>query len=75
MGYVVEMQDRVSIAETLRQSQLWLRNITADDAIRFIQKASIPQKVMNSLKMLDTFSTVIWVAGISNVYAGPRGDH
>jgi len=37
-------KDRVSIAETLRQSQLWLRNITADDAIRFLQKSAISQK-------------------------------
>jgi len=42
--FICVCQDRVSIAETLRQSQLWLRNITADDAIRFLQKSAISQK-------------------------------
>lgn len=37
-------RDRVSIVETVRKTQLWLKDATADAIIAFIFKASIPPK-------------------------------
>jgi hypothetical protein len=36
--------DRLSIVETCRKAQLWLRDVTANDAIAFVHKAPIPAK-------------------------------
>jgi hypothetical protein len=36
--------DRLSIVETCRRTQLWLKDVTANDCIAFIHKAPIPSK-------------------------------
>lgn len=35
---------RLSVVETCRKTQLWLRDLTANDAIAFVHKAPIPSK-------------------------------
>lgn len=37
-------RDRLSIVETCRRTQLWLRDAAADDVIAFIQRAPIPKR-------------------------------
>ena len=37
-------KDRLSIIETVREVQLWMRHLTADDVIAFVQKSAIPEK-------------------------------
>lgn len=42
-------RERLSIVETVRRTQLWLRDVTANDAIAFIAKAPIPQKARETI--------------------------
>eukprot|EP01034_Spumella_vulgaris_P025126 gene25126-31545_t len=42
-------KDRISVVNTVRATQLWLRDITADSAIAFIFKAPIPQKARQTI--------------------------
>lgn len=37
-------RDRLSIVETVRKCQLWLKDVTANDVIAFIHKAPIPKR-------------------------------
>jgi hypothetical protein len=37
-------RDRISINETVRRTQLWMKDVNANDAIAFIHKAPLPKK-------------------------------
>lgn len=42
-------RDRLSVVEATRRAQLWLRDVSADDAIAFVAKAPIPQKARETI--------------------------